>query len=393
MANGIITGPPQIDFYKMLGGVGDTLQANQKLQQQQQLNDARKAAFSDFSALDPSSPDYGRQALTIAQKLGSSGDQEGALKFITLAGTSADRERQARRDAAEDKYRSASLAIQRQNADRLNATPLDTAEQRAAAARRFGIDPTSKEGLAFALTGKLPDSVANGGVPEVGLSPAYGTGPDGKPAAVQFSKSGTAVLTKLPEGFSLSREPIRIDQGTSIALIDPITRQQVGVLPKDVSGVERQKTLGDEQAKAQVALPAVMASSQQILKALDDIENHPGKQWSLGMYSKVPTIPGTEQANFRAALGQLRGQTFLQAYQNLRGGGAITEVEGQKAENAIARMDTAQTKEAFDLAVKDFRDVVKAGMLRASAKAKGPSSGTGSDYSGMAQSGVKWSVE
>jgi hypothetical protein len=39
MANGIITGPPQVDFYKMLGGLGDTLQANQKLQRQQQAID------------------------------------------------------------------------------------------------------------------------------------------------------------------------------------------------------------------------------------------------------------------------------------------------------------------------------------------------------------------
>lgn len=30
MANGIITGPPQVDFYKMLGGLGDTLSENQK---------------------------------------------------------------------------------------------------------------------------------------------------------------------------------------------------------------------------------------------------------------------------------------------------------------------------------------------------------------------------
>jgi hypothetical protein len=39
----------------------------------------------------PGSPDYGKQALTVAQKLGSAGDQDGALKFLTLAQTAADK--------------------------------------------------------------------------------------------------------------------------------------------------------------------------------------------------------------------------------------------------------------------------------------------------------------
>jgi hypothetical protein len=82
MANGF-QGPPAVDFYSMLSGLGDTLQSNQLLKQKQQITQARQAAFSDFSALDPSSPDYGKQALGVAQKLGSAGDQDGALKFLT----------------------------------------------------------------------------------------------------------------------------------------------------------------------------------------------------------------------------------------------------------------------------------------------------------------------
>jgi hypothetical protein len=87
-------GPPAFDFYSALSGIGDTLQNNAKLKQQAQLNQSRKAAFSDFTALDPRSPDYGKQAITIAQKLGQAGDQEGALKFIGLAQSASDRARQ-----------------------------------------------------------------------------------------------------------------------------------------------------------------------------------------------------------------------------------------------------------------------------------------------------------
>jgi hypothetical protein len=55
MANGF-QGPPAVDFYSMLSGLGDTLQANAALKQKQQINAVRQAAFSDFTALDPSRP-------------------------------------------------------------------------------------------------------------------------------------------------------------------------------------------------------------------------------------------------------------------------------------------------------------------------------------------------
>jgi hypothetical protein len=111
-------GIPQVNFYSMLSGLGDTLQANAKLRQQQQVSDARKAAFSDFSALDPSSPDYGKQAITIAQKLGSVGDQDGAIKFLGLAQTAADRQRQAQNDAFSHNLQTQQLAISKSNSEK-----------------------------------------------------------------------------------------------------------------------------------------------------------------------------------------------------------------------------------------------------------------------------------
>lgn len=117
MANGF-QGPPAADFYSMLSGLGDTLQANALLKQKQQINAARQAAFSNFSALDPSSPDYGRQALTVAQKLGAAGDQDGAIKFLTLAQTAADKSQAAARDARDFKFRQDESQRAQSNADR-----------------------------------------------------------------------------------------------------------------------------------------------------------------------------------------------------------------------------------------------------------------------------------
>ncbi|MDQ5914247.1 MAG: hypothetical protein QG584_129, partial [Pseudomonadota bacterium] len=301
-----------------------------------------------------------------------------------------DRERQARvderqlsRDAQAQMNADRAFGLQqRQFEESQDYSP----QERAKMAAQYGIDPQSPQGRAFILTGKLPDAE---GANAASLTPVYGVGPDGKPAMVQPTKSGVAVQTKLPEGFQISRDPIRVDLGTHIQLLDPQTRQPIGVMKKDVAGVEQAKIEGDARGTANVALPQVEASSQQILKTIDDIQKHPGKQYSLGIYSKLPTVPGTSQANFRAAAGQLKGQTFLQAYQTLKGGGAITDVEGAKGENALARLDQAQTTEAYDAALNDFKTVIKAGIERARAKAKGVGAAASPDSTAADPLGIR----
>lgn len=144
MANGF-QGPPAVDFYSMLSGLGDTLQANALLKQKQQVNAARKEAFSSFTALDPSSPDYGRQALGVAQKLGSVGDQEGAMKFLTLAQSAADKATATARDNRDFQFRQDEARRAQSNADRVFAQR-DKEPDSVRAVRAAGIDPTSPEG-------------------------------------------------------------------------------------------------------------------------------------------------------------------------------------------------------------------------------------------------------
>jgi hypothetical protein len=233
--------------------------------------------------------------------------------------------------------------------------------------------------LDFSALGQLPQVYKKAQADELRQQTLSSLGQGGAADATALLKSGDlplahgqAVQTRLPEGFSLSKEPIKIDMGTHIQLYDPTTRQPVGPpIPKNIAGVESEKVKGDAQGNAEVGLPQVLANSEEILKSIDRVQNHPGKQYSLGLYSKAPTIPGTSQADFRANLDQLQGQTFLQAYQTLRGGGAITDIEGKKGSEALARMNTAQTQASFDQAANEFREVVKAGMQRAKAKATG----------------------
>lgn len=160
--------------------------------------------------------------------------------------------------------------------------------------------------------------------------------------------------------------------------IPPPTGQFAGLTPKGAQEVrgDLAKKQGEAQLAARQALPDVAAQTQQTIKLVDDLINHPGFSTVVG--AKGPTgvpaalgygIPGTDAADFVARKNQLLGQQFMQAYSNLKGGGQITEVEGKKATDAIARMDTAMSENEFKKAAVEFKEVLAAGLKRAQVKA------------------------
>ena len=105
---------------------------------------------------------------------------------------------------------------------------------------------------------------------------------------------------------------------------------------------------------------------------IDDLLKHKGFQSAVGV--SIPKalgagfIPGTDTTNFGKRLEQLKGGAFLEAFQTLKGGGQITEVEGKKATAAITRMDTAQSEDEFVAAANEFRGVLERGLDKAKGK-------------------------
>jgi hypothetical protein len=84
----------------------------------------------------------------------------------------------------------------------------------------------------------------------------------------------------------------------------------------------------------------------------------------------LPGIPGTQQKDFVSMVDQAKGKAFLEAFNALKGGGQITEIEGKKATDAIARLDRTQSPEGFDRALSDLEQVINAGVARARLQAK-----------------------
>jgi hypothetical protein len=85
------------------------------------------------------------------------------------------------------------------------------------------------------------------------------------------------------------------------------------------------------------------------------------------------------QADAAGRIDELQGGTFLQAFESLKGGGQISEKEGEKATDALNRLKTRGTSEAaYRQALADFKSEVK----RLTALARTRAAGAGKSGAG-----------
>jgi hypothetical protein len=224
------------------------------------------------------------------------------------------------------------------------------------------------------FTGTLEQWMARkrAGAGEYGLQGVWGVGADGKPALMQLGKSGEAILSKLPEGFQPAKDPIKVDAGTHFVLLDPQTRQQIATVPKNVAEAASLKEQGGAQGLAKVALPGALNKAEQAMDVVDQMIKHPGREAATGKSSLLDPrnyVPGTEAKDFQIMSKQLEGKVFLEAFESLKGGGAITEEEGKRATQAMARLDRAQSDDEYLRSLNELKTILTKGMGIARQKA------------------------
>lgn len=126
-----------------------------------------------------------------------------------------------------------------------------------------------------------------------------------------------------------------------------------------------------QQANAQAALPGAIDTATRGLQTIDKILSHPSRAAATGfVQGALPAMtPGI--LDFDKLTEQLKSQAFLQAYDVLKGGGAISEAEGRKATEAFAQLDARQSDQQFVDAVWTLRSTLENAIKRAQAKAQG----------------------
>lgn len=192
----------------------------------------------------------------------------------------------------------------------------------------------------------------------------------------------------------LKNEGARIGlEGRRVAVMEEENRRNKD--PQFAQQMAAAKARGEAVAKGEVAaaqaLPGVLANAEQALSIIDQMVGkqpvkdskgkvidpgsapHPGFENAVGATWKPGArfVPGTDAANFQAMQDQIEGAAFLEAFNVLRGAGAITEKEGAKATAARLRMKLSQSEDEYIKAAREYQDVIRQGVENARRKVPG----------------------
>lgn len=208
------------------------------------------------------------------------------------------------------------------------------------------------------------------GAPGYGLTPFLVQTPNGI-KAFQMSNQGGMVEVPIPEG---SQPYVGYDKAYDTRLGNQ------DAIAQTAGNIESQKAQGKASGEAIAGAPEAIASMGQTADLIDQALSHPGLSAAVGRSSimnplAANALSGTDRADFLAIQDQLEGKAFLQAFESLKGGGQITEVEGKKATQAIARLNTAQSEAAYKQALSELKEVISAGIDRQKSKTGAAPSG------------------
>lgn len=173
--------------------------------------------------------------------------------------------------------------------------------------------------------------------------------------------------------------PVHMPDGTTSYALPSRAGGKPTLLPLEMQGGgqamgpqdrEMDKKMGAERAAIAGNMPSILSNYQLTKDTVQKLINHPGRKAASGIYEgmipdwAVGVTRGSEAKDFRNLHNQAQGQIFLSAFDSLRGGGQITEAEGQKATQAKARMDVATNEEEYLAALKDFWEAYDAGVRK-----------------------------
>lgn len=127
-------------------------------------------------------------------------------------------------------------------------------------------------------------------------------------------------------------------------------------------GQIKSKKIADIDAAIQGMNNSVAVAEQKI----GVLMTHPGLEDAVGQVNglKGKLATSKEGAEFITLYDELAGQIFLSAFEKLKGGGPITDLEGQKAQSAASNLDRQLDPDSFRRALNTFYNDLRASHAR-----------------------------
>lgn len=255
-------------------------------------------------------------------------------------------------------------------------SPYATPGQKAVAAALLqqqmdAADPAKKLALEKAQLeiDKLKNPAAAGS-PEYGLNPIVTQDEQGKYHLFQIPKDGGKPKeVELPYGWTPKQQYLDTGTGFVAAPKQGTAANLEPVVTKDVAGKAAETAVGEAAGAAQVALPGAAQAAADVAAQVESLKNDEYLPKMLGPVDSLLPNVSEDAARVQGKMNQIQGGAFLQARQLLKGGGAITDYEGQKAEAAFARLAAAQNPEDYKAALDEFNYFVQQGLKKLEAQA------------------------
>lgn len=195
----------------------------------------------------------------------------------------------------------------------------------------------------------------------------WGLPDDGKPYEVEYDPTTMQLRNVSAIGggnVTIGGGPQVVGNTGFVAVPDDSVEGGVRFVAAPNSPAEREAITAERGIEGQVAMASQMSDViQQVIDdpALDSITG--------GMQGRLPAgIPlvtgGQAGANLQPKIDQISGGAFLQAIDQLRGMGALSNMEGQTATAAIARLSRIQDADEYRKALRELQALIDGGIER-----------------------------
>lgn len=208
-------------------------------------------------------------------------------------------------------------------------------------------------------------------VPQIGGAPAA----TGAPAPTPVAPAAPGAPAPQAAG-PIAPAPMAPPAAVPGAPAAPAQRPTQSQLEAQAAGAKKEAEVGAEDiATVRKNQGKAEQNADYLITKIDELITHPGFGKSVGVYDvggiPVPygatvsgMIPGSDVSDWRARFDEVKGQSFLNAIENLRGMGALSDREGAAATQAIQRMRDTQSEKEFKAAAKDFQEIIQRGIDR-----------------------------
>lgn len=232
------------------------------------------------------------------------------------------------------------------------------AEAQALRAAGYGPEADAAEAAALKFQPKVSGWKEVKQAGKVLYAPFYEDGSNGAPVplevAKQLEKVNAGGRTELVDSYT--GNTVRSIQNTvtpDAALSASVSREnsiRTDARARDFNAITQEANAikrGEKQRDADLGKAGQVASFDTMLGTLDRLKTHPGLARSTGLTGKLPTIPGSDSANFQAELETFKSQAFVPMVAQLKGMGALSDAEGRKLTAAVGALDPNMSESAF----------------------------------------------